>query len=73
MNMASRNNESAPFKQCLLLEMERADVGVNELARRSGLSQAAISFLTNGKRDNPQRDTLIKLADGLGCHVSALF
>lgn len=43
-----------------------------ELAEISGVSQAQISYIENGKKKNPGVITLKKLADALGVSVEEL-
>lgn len=51
---------------------QQIDVTLGELAARSGISPATLSKIENG-RLSPGYDTLMKLADGLGVDVAALF
>lgn len=44
-----------------------------ELADKSGVSRATISALENGDLKRTTTDTLIKLADALGCTVGEIF
>ena len=44
----------------------------SELAKLTGLSQAYINELENGKKNNPTYEVLQKLAKALGVPVSAL-
>ncbi|MBH0228832.1 helix-turn-helix domain-containing protein [Halobacillus yeomjeoni] len=39
---------------------------MREVERRSGISQAYLSQIENGKRSTPKYDTVIKLSKGLG-------
>jgi transcriptional regulator with XRE-family HTH domain len=45
---------------------ERAGLSQDELAAKSGLSQAQISQLERGQTRNPGVSTLMQLADALG-------
>lgn len=44
-----------------------------ELADKSGVSRATISALENGDLRRTTTDTLIKLAEALGCTVGDIF
>lgn len=44
-----------------------------ELADKSGVSRATISALENGDLKRTTTDTLIKLANALGCTVGEIF
>lgn len=44
-----------------------------ELAVKSGISRATISALENGDLKRTTTDTLIKLAEALGCTVGEIF
>lgn len=48
------------------------DLGVNQLALKSGVSASQISRFENGKRKDPQMDTAKKLANALGVSLSDL-
>ena len=54
-------------------EREKAGLGQVELARRSGVSQQAISLIESGERKNPGIETLNALAVALGCALSDLY
>ncbi|MBA3491169.1 MAG: helix-turn-helix transcriptional regulator [Rubrobacteraceae bacterium] len=49
----------------------RAGLSVSDLAKRSGLSRAAVWQLERGK-NGPTLHTMEKLARGLGCEVTDL-
>ena len=51
-------------------ELARADLKVNGLAERSGVSRVTITAVKNGKSCSPA--TAEKLAAGLGVDVSAI-
>lgn len=46
-------------------------ISKNELSRRSGIAQAALVNLLNGEREI-QTDTIQRIADALGIHVTEL-
>ena len=58
----------------LILDQILADLRISqrELHRRSGVTQAQISLILQGKTD-PSIGTLEKIAKGLGCEVPDLF
>ncbi len=56
----------------LKLLRESKGLGVNELSRRSGVNASYISAIENGRRENPSREILIKLADALEIPVEEL-
>lgn len=41
-----------------------------ELSARAGIAQGVISDIENGATQNPRFDTVVKLADALGCSLS---
>ena len=49
------------------------DVTQEDLAKKSGVSRATISYLESGAATDTTVSTLTKLADALGIDVSALF
>lgn len=51
------------------LEQIDPEPSIRELARRAGLSQAAVHQIVNGNRDNPGADTLWKIAQALGVNA----
>jgi transcriptional regulator with XRE-family HTH domain len=51
---------------------ESRGIGVNELARRSGVNASYISAIENGRRENPSKEILNKIADALGIPVEEL-
>lgn len=51
---------------------ESKGIGVNELARRSGVNASYISSIENGKKGNPSKDILNKIADALEIPVEEL-
>lgn len=53
-------------------ERERANLSQEELARKAGVSQQAISMLENENRKNPRIDTVVSIAKALGLKVSDL-
>lgn len=44
----------------------------NELERRAGLSKGSVSSYISGRREQPRRDTMQKMAEALGVPVSRL-
>ena len=58
--------------QKLRQERERANLSQEELARKAGVSQQAISMLENENRKNPRIDTVASIARVLGCTVDDL-
>lgn len=51
---------------------ESRGIGVNELARRSGVNASYISAIENGRRENPSKEILSKIADALEIPVEEL-
>lgn len=51
---------------------ESKGLGVNQLALKSGVNASQISRFENGKRKDPQMDTVKKLAKALDVSVSEL-
>ena len=51
---------------------ESRGIGVNELARRSGVNANYISAIENGRRENPSKEILSKIADALEIPVEEL-
>ena len=51
---------------------ESKGIGVNELARRSGVNASYISAIENGRRENPSKEILSKIADALEINVEEL-
>ena len=51
---------------------ESRGIGVNELARRSGVNASYISAIENGRRGNPSKEILSKIADALEIPVEEL-
>lgn len=49
------------------------DLSINELARRTELTPSYISNLEKGKRDNPSKETMEKIAEALGKTVPEVF
>ncbi|MBO7663073.1 MAG: helix-turn-helix transcriptional regulator [Clostridia bacterium] len=58
---------------CLRQEREKKKMGQLELARRSGVSQQAISLIESGERKNVGVETLYALAKALGCTLYDLY
>jgi transcriptional regulator with XRE-family HTH domain len=56
------------------LRKKRVDarLSVADLADRSGISRQTIASLESGRTEDPQTDTLVKLADALGCQPSEI-
>lgn len=52
---------------------EKKNLSIHELARRTGLTASYISNLEKGKRDNPSKDTMEKIAEALGKTVVEIF
>lgn len=51
----------------------RMDITQEDLAEKSGVSRATISYLESGAATDTTVSTLTKLADALGLEVSELF
>jgi DNA-binding Xre family transcriptional regulator len=54
-------------------ERERQQVTLAELAERTGIDQAALSRLENGRNANPTLDTLQRIARALGKVICCTF
>ena len=54
----------------LATEMARADIGVNALAARAGMSRATVTAIRGGK--SCQEDTAVRIADALGIPLDAI-
>lgn len=54
----------------LATEMARADIGVNALAARAGMSRATVTAIKTGK--SCQEETAAKLAAALGVSLDSL-
>ncbi|GMG96816.1 helix-turn-helix transcriptional regulator [Tepidimicrobium xylanilyticum] len=52
---------------------EKKNLSIHELARRTGLTASYISNLEKGKRDNPSKDTMEKIAEALDKTVPEIF
>lgn len=52
---------------------EIKELSIHELARRTELTPSYISNLEKGKRDNPSKETMDKVAKELGQTVSKIF
>lgn len=52
---------------------EKKNLSIHELARRTGLTASYISNLEKGKRDNPSKDTMEKIAEALDRTVPEIF
>lgn len=50
---------------------DEADLDQEDLSKKSGIARVQISRLENG-RHRPTRDTVRKLAKGLGCSVATV-
>ena len=50
--------------------MARADIGVNALAARAGMSRATVTAIRGGK--SCQEDTAVRIADALGIPLDAI-
>lgn len=48
------------------------ELGVNDLSRLSGVNASYISAIENGKKDNPSKNILEKLAQALNVSVEVL-
>ncbi|MFR2886626.1 MAG: helix-turn-helix domain-containing protein [Clostridium butyricum] len=59
----------APVLQIL---KEKKEVSLNQIQLETGLSKSYVSRLTNGSRDNPSLQVLLKLADFFDTDVSNL-
>lgn len=53
--------------------MEKAGIGVVELAELSGVSKSYISDMVSGKRTNPSLVTICKISHALGVPAVSLF
>jgi len=49
------------------------DLSINELARRAELTPSYISNLERGKRDNPSKETMERIAEALDKTVPEVF
>lgn len=49
------------------------DLSINELARKTELTPSYISNLERGKRDNPSKETMEKIAEALNKTVPEVF
>jgi len=49
------------------------DLSINELARRTELTPSYISNLERGKRDNPSKETMERIAEALDKTVPEVF
>lgn len=52
---------------------EKKNLSIHELARRTGLTASYISNLEKGKRDNPSKETMEKIAEALDKTVPEIF
>ena len=52
---------------------EKNSMTLRQLAEKSKVSFGHISDLENGVRTNPSRETMIHIAEALGCTVQAVF
>ena len=52
---------------------EKKKLTQEELAKRAGVSRQLVSSLENGSSVNTTTDTLLALAEVLGCHVADFF
>ncbi|CAB1249751.1 helix-turn-helix domain-containing protein [Clostridium sp. MT-14] len=52
---------------------EANKLGLNETARRAGISAGYLSSLERGEKKNPSMDSLKKIADALGVSVNDFF
>ncbi len=57
--------EKIEFSEFLRKERERRGLGINQLARLTGLNPATISKLENKKRKNPDLRVIKKLSNAL--------
>ena len=58
--------------QVLQILKEKRSVSLNQIQLQTGLSKSYLSRLTNGSRDNPSLQVLLKLADFFDTDVSSL-
>ncbi|MEQ3339916.1 helix-turn-helix domain-containing protein [Clostridium butyricum] len=58
--------------QVLHILKEKKEVSLNQIQLETGLSKSYLSRLTNGSRDNPSLQVLLKLADFFDTDVSDL-
>lgn len=52
---------------------EKKNLSIRELARRTGLTASYISNLEKGRRNNPSKETMEKIAEALDKTVPEIF
>lgn len=67
-----RTVQAEPGRKLRVL-MSDLDVRVQELSYMSGVSEATITRIRNGRIDRPHIDTAIALCEALGVHLEDVF
>ncbi|MCF8567711.1 helix-turn-helix transcriptional regulator [Alicyclobacillus tolerans] len=67
-----RTTQQKPGRKLRVI-MADLDVNVQELAYMSGVSEATITRIRNGRIDRPRIDTAIALCEVLGVHLEDVF
>ncbi len=65
----ARHDRLREIAKALKAERERLGLSLTEVSERSGIGKANLSRLENDPHPNPTIDTLLRLADALGCEV----
>ncbi len=70
--MPTRHREQPPLAKRVTLLRQLHYITQEELAKRAGLSQAAVQAIEQGARPDPRLSTVVKLADALGVTLDEL-
>lgn len=61
------------FRKRIEAYLKSTSMARSKLEREANLTNSTISYILNGNRKNPTIDTVIKIADVIGCPLDELF